>query len=77
MYTFEQAVEKWIEKLPWGLKALYQQNIYRNEHPFYCCQCGWYYPHDNWRGVCPVCKNFDIVQQDNSAPQFGLFGELF
>ena len=77
MYTQEQAVEKFMEELPWGLKELYTSNKFRNPHPFYCPRCGWYYPHDNWeKKECPVCKSLDIIQADNSMPTYGLFSML-
>lgn len=73
MYTQEEAVEKFMQNLPWGLKDLYQQDKLRNLHPFYCSHCGWYYPHDNWEtNKCPLCGQ-DIIQADNSEPTFGLF----
>lgn len=78
MYTFEEAVEKYKQKLPWGLKATYENNIRRDDHPSYCRQCGWYYPHNNWSSpYCPSCNSRDIVKIDNSICQLGLFGDMF
>ena len=78
MFTFDDAIDKFISKLPWGLKALYQQDHYRNEFPIYCSECGWYYPHDNWLSpYCPMCKNNQLTKVDNTVRQLGLFGELF
>lgn len=77
MITFDEAVERYIKELPDGLKNLYRQNVHIDEHPFYCPQCGWYYPHDNWLApTCPVCDNINIIQVDNSTPTFGLFAGL-
>ena len=73
MFTLDEALDKWIEKLPWGLKIVYQQDRYRNTAPFYCSNCGWYYPHDNWLSpYCPKCKSKAIQVHNNM--QLGLFG---
>lgn len=74
MYTFEEAVKRYMLKLPSGLKERYNNDIYTDKHPSYCCRCGWYYPHDNWnRDCCPVCLSKDIIQQNNEQCTFGLF----
>lgn len=74
MFTFEDAVEEYMTKLPVGILKRYQDNMYSDVRPCFCPYCNWYYPHDNWQSnKCPRCGSTDFVRQDNSIPKFGLF----
>lgn len=74
MYTFEDAVNMYMPELPEGLKARYNKDMYSDKHPFYCPDCGWYYPHDNWpTNKCPKCSSINITQVNNCKSTFGLF----